>query len=70
MTAVKSVTAKKYTGFEKKKILEHNGCEFVKHPIAGSSAQEWVCIFEGEIIARHRLQGECVNLAVEALGGE
>uniref|UniRef100_A0AAU6W1K3 Uncharacterized protein n=1 Tax=Pseudomonas phage Nican01 TaxID=3138540 RepID=A0AAU6W1K3_9CAUD len=66
MTAVKSVSAKPLTGFEKKKTLEHFGCEFSKE---GDPA-EWVVRFEGQIIGKDRLQIEAVNAAIEALGGE
>lgn len=74
MTAVKAVSAKPLTGFEKKKTLEHNGCEFVKEfdlsSFAAPQATKWVCYFDGEKIAEARLQIDCVNAAVEALGGE
>lgn len=74
MTAVKSVTAKPLTGFEKKKTLEHNGCEFVKindtRALGDPKQLIWACYFEGEKIAEARLQIDCVNAAVEALGGE
>ena len=74
MTAVKSVTAKPLTWLEKKKTLEHNGCEFKKEPNTSSFAAPksavWVCVFEGQVIAKARLQIDCVNAAVEALGGE
>ncbi|ATW58066.1 hypothetical protein CNR34_00133 [Pseudomonas phage nickie] len=66
MTAVKSVTAKPLTGFEKKKTLEHFGCEFKKE----GDPVEWRCYFEGQVIGKGRLQIDAVNAAVEALGGE
>ncbi|QOC57987.1 hypothetical protein phiK7B1_132 [Pseudomonas phage phiK7B1] len=74
MTAVKSVSAKPLTGFEKKKTLEHNGCEFVKindtNSFAAPKAMLWACYFDGIKIAEARLQIDCVNAAIEALGGE
>lgn len=74
MTAVKSVSAKPLTGFEKKKTLEHNGCVFQKEadtaPFAPVGASVWACYFEGTLIAQSRLQMDCVDKAIEALGGE
>lgn len=71
MTAVKSVSAKPLTGFEKKKTLEHFGCDFEKRESkTDPKAQEWVCLFEGQEIGRARLQIDCVNAAIESLGGE
>lgn len=66
MTAVKAVSAKPLTGFEKKKTLEQFGCEFKKE---GDPA-EWRCYFEGQVIGKGRLQIEAVNAAIDALGGE
>jgi hypothetical protein len=68
MTAVKSVSAKPLTGFEKKKTLEHYGFTFEKREEAG--AQVWVAIFEGEVVAKSRLQIDCVQQSIDALGGE
>lgn len=73
MTAVKKVTS--MTGFQKKKTLEHNGCEFVKAQTAtgallGIKDEVWVCLLDGKQIAQAKLQIDCVNAAVEALGGE
>lgn len=71
MTAVKSVTSKPLTGFEKKKTLEHFGCDFAKVPdLQDPKAQVWVCVWEGQEIGRSRLQIDCVNQAIDALGGE
>lgn len=66
----KAVTAevKPLSGFAKKKFLEENGCEFKK--VVDDDLPVWICIFEGQEIALRRLQIDCVNAAVEALGGE
>jgi hypothetical protein len=75
MTAVKSVTAKPISGFARKKALEEIGCTFEKLPnkldlhSKDVTTWEWVCVFDNKEVGRHRLQGPCVDEAIDHFGG-
>ena len=66
-------TEKPMSGFARKKALEANGCSFHKVTIltkTSTTKQEvWECRMGDDIVASSRLQGDCVNAAIEALGG-
>lgn len=65
--------SKPVSGFARKKFLESNGFSVQKLHNPSLNAEEW-CVLDGPndgaaIIAAHRLQGEAVSKAIDALGG-
>lgn len=61
------------SGFGRKKVLTDIGCQFEKvidpSPSAMKGDAVWVCYFDGQQIGSSRYQSDCIDMAIEAIGG-